>query len=171
MSQVNVLVAWRSEDKHLDAIRAVSHRVNVMQATEQEDRLHLAPQAEVWFGWGFNREVFDLAQRLRWIQITSAGVDRLLFDELRQSDIVVTNASGVYGVPIAEQGLGQISDAREIDKVTSEVIAANPQAVADYKAGKAQSLKFLVGQVMGATRGRANPGLAGELLKKKLEEG
>ena len=72
---------------------------------------------------------------------------------------------------IAEQGLGQISDTRQIDKVADEVIAANPQAVADYKAGKAQSLKFLVGQVMRATRGRVDPGLAGELLKKRLEEG
>jgi aspartyl-tRNA(Asn)/glutamyl-tRNA(Gln) amidotransferase subunit B len=72
---------------------------------------------------------------------------------------------------IAEQGLGQISDSGQMDKVAGEVIAANPQAVADYKAGKAQSLKFLVGQVMRATRGRANPGLASEALKKKLEEG
>jgi len=43
--------------------------------------------------------------------------------------------------------------------------------VADYKAGKTQSLKFLVGQVMKATRGRANPKLVNELLEKKLEEG
>jgi aspartyl-tRNA(Asn)/glutamyl-tRNA(Gln) amidotransferase subunit B len=72
---------------------------------------------------------------------------------------------------VAEQGLGQIRDIQEIEKVASEVVEANPQAVADYKAGKAQSLKFLVGQVMRATRGRANPNLADELLKKKLEEG
>jgi len=51
------------------------------------------------------------------------------------------------------------------------VIAANAQAVADYKAGKAQSLTFLVGQVMRATRGRANPKLVNEELKRKLEEG
>jgi len=106
VSKVNVLVAWRSEDKHLDAIRAVSHRVNVMQATEQEDRLRLAPEAEVWLGWGFNREIFDVAKDLRWIQATSAGVDRLLFDRLRESDIIVTNASGVYSVSMAEQVLG-----------------------------------------------------------------
>jgi aspartyl-tRNA(Asn)/glutamyl-tRNA(Gln) amidotransferase subunit B len=72
---------------------------------------------------------------------------------------------------IAEQGLGQISDSGQMDKVAGEVIATSPEAVADYKAGKAQSLKFLVGQVMRATHGRANPGLASEALKKKLEEG
>ncbi len=50
------------------------------------------------------------------------------------------------------------------------MIEANPQAVADFRAGKEQALKFLVGQVMRTTRGRANPKLVSELLKKKLEE-
>ena len=72
---------------------------------------------------------------------------------------------------IEAKGLSQISDTQEIEKVVNEVIDANPQAVADYKAGKAQSLKFLVGQVMRATRGRAEPKLASALLSKKLEEG
>jgi aspartyl-tRNA(Asn)/glutamyl-tRNA(Gln) amidotransferase subunit B len=72
---------------------------------------------------------------------------------------------------ITEKGLSQISDAQEIEKVVGEVILANPQAVADYKAGKSQSIKFLVGQVMRTTKGRANPNLASELLQKKLREG
>jgi len=72
---------------------------------------------------------------------------------------------------IAERGLSQISDAEEIEKEVIEVISNNPQAVADYKAGKKQSLKFLVGQVMRATGSRANPKLVNELLEKKLEEG
>ncbi len=70
---------------------------------------------------------------------------------------------------IAEQGLSQISDTGEIEETASQVIASNPQAVADFRAGKGQALKFLVGQVMKATRGRANPKLANELLKKRLE--
>ncbi len=70
---------------------------------------------------------------------------------------------------IAEQGLGQISDTQEIEETVSQVIASNPRALADFKAGKEQALKFLVGQVMKATRGRANPQLANELLKKKLQ--
>jgi aspartyl-tRNA(Asn)/glutamyl-tRNA(Gln) amidotransferase subunit B len=70
---------------------------------------------------------------------------------------------------IAEQGLGQISDTEEIEETVSQVIASNPRALADFKAGKEQALKFLVGQVMKATRGRANPQLANELLKKRLK--
>lgn len=72
---------------------------------------------------------------------------------------------------IKAEGLSQISDTQEIEKVASQVILANSQAVTDYKAGKTQSLKFLVGQVMRITKGRANPNLASEVLKKKLGEG
>jgi aspartyl-tRNA(Asn)/glutamyl-tRNA(Gln) amidotransferase subunit B len=64
----------------------------------------------------------------------------------------------------------QISDTQELEEAISQAIAANAQAVADFKAGKEQAVKFLVGQVMKATRGRANPQLVNELMKKKLEE-
>ncbi|HEY79009.1 MAG TPA: Asp-tRNA(Asn)/Glu-tRNA(Gln) amidotransferase subunit GatB [Dehalococcoidia bacterium] len=72
---------------------------------------------------------------------------------------------------IKERGLSQISDNEVIAAEVIRAIDNNSQAVADYKAGKATALKFLVGQVMKATRGRANPNLVNELLKKRLEEG
>jgi len=71
---------------------------------------------------------------------------------------------------IDQQGLGQISDTEAIEKEIIAAIRSNAQAVADYKAGKKESLKFLVGQVMRATRGRTNPGLVNQLLERKLEE-
>jgi len=71
---------------------------------------------------------------------------------------------------IQERGLSQISDTQEIEETIGKVITTNAQAVADYKGGKTQSLAFLVGQVMKATKGRANPKLTNELLKKMLEE-
>ena len=71
---------------------------------------------------------------------------------------------------IRERGLSQISDAEELEKAVIAVINGNNQAVSDYKAGKATALKFLVGQVMRATKGRANPQVVNELLKRKLEE-
>ncbi|MDD5038091.1 MAG: Asp-tRNA(Asn)/Glu-tRNA(Gln) amidotransferase subunit GatB [Dehalococcoidales bacterium] len=71
---------------------------------------------------------------------------------------------------IKQRGLSQISDTGELEEVITQVIQASAQPVADYKAGKKQSLTFLVGQVMKATRGRANPKLVNELMKKKLEE-
>jgi aspartyl-tRNA(Asn)/glutamyl-tRNA(Gln) amidotransferase subunit B len=68
-----------------------------------------------------------------------------------------------------QQGLSQITDTQEIEAAVERIISANPQPVADYKAGKTQALKFLVGQLMKATRGRANANLAQELLVKKIE--
>ena len=70
---------------------------------------------------------------------------------------------------ITQRGLSQISDTEAIEAEVITVIDNNQPAAADYKAGKEQALKFLVGQVMKATRGRANPKLVNELLKKKLE--
>jgi aspartyl-tRNA(Asn)/glutamyl-tRNA(Gln) amidotransferase subunit B len=67
--------------------------------------------------------------------------------------------------------LSQISDASELEDAIADVINSNAQAVSDYKSGKEEALKFLVGQVMRATKGRATPGLASELLQKKLGEG
>jgi aspartyl-tRNA(Asn)/glutamyl-tRNA(Gln) amidotransferase subunit B len=69
---------------------------------------------------------------------------------------------------INERGLTQISDAGQLEQTVLEVINSNAQPVADYRAGKEAALKFLVGQVMRATKGRANPGLVNEMLKKKL---
>ena len=71
---------------------------------------------------------------------------------------------------IDERGLGQISDTRELEEIAIEVINSNTQPVDDYRAGKETALKFLVGQVMKATRGRANPQLVNEVLKQKLAE-
>lgn len=72
---------------------------------------------------------------------------------------------------ITQRGLNQISDAKVVREVVNQVIQANTQAVVDYRAGKSSAIKFLVGQVMKATSGRADPKLASELLREKLKEG
>jgi aspartyl-tRNA(Asn)/glutamyl-tRNA(Gln) amidotransferase subunit B len=69
---------------------------------------------------------------------------------------------------IKERGLSQISDTGELEKIVADVINSNVQPVADFKAGKESAFKFLVGQVMRASKGRANPQLVNEVLKKKL---
>lgn len=65
-------------------------------------------------------------------------------------------------------GKTQLSDAGEIEKIVSEVLAENPKAVEDIKAGETKATGFLVGQVMKKSQGKANPGLAAELIKKHL---
>jgi aspartyl-tRNA(Asn)/glutamyl-tRNA(Gln) amidotransferase subunit B len=69
---------------------------------------------------------------------------------------------------VKEKGLVQISDSGELEAIARKVIEANPQTVADYLGGKAQALGFLVGQMMKETKGRANPAMVNELLKKEL---
>ena len=69
----------------------------------------------------------------------------------------------------AERGLTQISDTGALEAVVARVVAANPQPVADYRAGKETALRFLVGQVMKETQGRANPALVNQLLARGAE--
>jgi aspartyl-tRNA(Asn)/glutamyl-tRNA(Gln) amidotransferase subunit B len=71
---------------------------------------------------------------------------------------------------VADLGLAQISDAGALGQAVDAVLAANPAAVADYRAGKAQAAGFLVGQVMKATRGQANPALVQRLLRERLQD-
>lgn len=73
-------------------------------------------------------------------------------------------------VIVKEKGLEQVSDSGAIEAFADEVIAANPGPVAEYKAGKTSVINFLKGQVMKASRGKANPALAGEVLERKLSE-
>jgi aspartyl-tRNA(Asn)/glutamyl-tRNA(Gln) amidotransferase subunit B len=79
------------------------------------------------------------------------------------------------GLPVADivaaRGFAQISDAAVVDRLVDEVLAANPAAVADYRAGKAQAVGFLVGQVMRASRGQANAGLVQAAVRARLDAG
>ena len=79
-------------------------------------------------------------------------------------------SSGKAPAKIAEErGLVQISDADALGSAVDEAIASNPKPVAEYLDGKEQAIRFLVGQVMRITRGKANPQLATQLLKERLD--
>ena len=78
------------------------------------------------------------------------------------------NGEGSPKAIVEKEGLAQTSDTGEIEKFVAEVLAANEKAVADYKSGKTNILGFLTGQVMKASRGKANPALVQDLLKSKL---
>ena len=71
---------------------------------------------------------------------------------------------------VARKGLSQISDAAALERLVEEAIAANPKSVADFRAGKGQAVGFLVGQVMKASRGKANPAVVNDLLRAKSTE-
>lgn len=69
---------------------------------------------------------------------------------------------------VKEKGMTQISDQDTLIKVIDEVIALNPTVVEDYRNGKEKALGFLVGQIMKATKGQANPGILNSLLRERL---
>ena len=77
--------------------------------------------------------------------------------------------SGEPALAIVErEGLTQVADAQALGAVVDQILAANPKVVQDYRAGKKAALGFLVGQIMKATQGRANPALVNALLVEKL---
>jgi aspartyl-tRNA(Asn)/glutamyl-tRNA(Gln) amidotransferase subunit B len=83
-------------------------------------------------------------------------------------EILWNNTDKTADQIIAEQGLQQITDVGEIEKIVDEIIASHPMQAEQFRAGKQQLFGFFVGQVMKATGGKANPQHINELLKKKL---
>jgi aspartyl-tRNA(Asn)/glutamyl-tRNA(Gln) amidotransferase subunit B len=71
---------------------------------------------------------------------------------------------------VQERGMAQISAAEEVLPAVEEALRGSPQAVQDYLKGKETALRYLIGQVMKITKGRANPVVVHTLLKGRLEE-
>jgi aspartyl-tRNA(Asn)/glutamyl-tRNA(Gln) amidotransferase subunit B len=78
------------------------------------------------------------------------------------------NGEGEVDAIIESKGLKQMSDSGAIEKIVDEVLAANPKSVEEFRAGKEKAFNALVGQVMKATKGKANPQQVNEILKAKL---
>jgi aspartyl-tRNA(Asn)/glutamyl-tRNA(Gln) amidotransferase subunit B len=97
-------------------------------------------------------------------QTISGAIGKKVFDAL-------WSGSGEGADDIIEaQGLKQITDASAIEPLVDEVLAANPKSVEEFRAGKEKAFNALVGQVMKAAKGKANPQQVHALLKKKLED-
>jgi aspartyl-tRNA(Asn)/glutamyl-tRNA(Gln) amidotransferase subunit B len=83
-------------------------------------------------------------------------------------DALWSNKGGDVDALIDALNLRQMSDSGALDAILDEVIAANAKSVAEYRAGKDKAFNALVGQAMKASKGKANPALVNERLKKKL---
>ncbi|GAB6073732.1 Asp-tRNA(Asn)/Glu-tRNA(Gln) amidotransferase subunit GatB [Nautilia lithotrophica] len=101
-----------------------------------------------------------LILRIKDNTISGAGGKKVL-DLLMEEDIEVD-------IAIDKLGLKQVSDEGAIEKMVDEILAANEDKVAEYKAGKEKLFGFFVGQVMKASRGKANPQVVNKILKSKL---
>lgn len=91
----------------------------------------------------------------------SGKIAKTVFDEMWQSG---HDADRI----IAEKGLKQVTDTGAIEAIIDEILAANPAQVEEYRGGKEKVFGFFVGQVMKASKGKANPAAVNDLLKKKL---
>ncbi|NVM56731.1 MAG: Asp-tRNA(Asn)/Glu-tRNA(Gln) amidotransferase subunit GatB [Desulfobacterales bacterium] len=105
-----------------------------------------------------------LAELLRLIDsgVISGKIAKTVFDEMASSGKAPETI-------VREKGLVQITDADAIAGVVKQVVAEHAKEVSDYKAGKTKLFGFFVGQVMKATRGRANPKMVNEILRSMLE--
>jgi len=106
----------------------------------------------------------NLARLLELIEAgtISGKIAKTVFDEMARTGKPAKQI-------VAEKGLVQITDTDAIDDVVARIISNNPKEVEAYQNGKTKLLGFFVGQVMKETRGKANPKLVNEILKKKLE--
>jgi aspartyl-tRNA(Asn)/glutamyl-tRNA(Gln) amidotransferase subunit B len=94
-----------------------------------------------------------------------------VFDSLwnASGDLVVdTGAASVVDTLIEAKGLKQMNDTGALEAIIDDVLAANPKNVEEFKAGNARALNGLVGPIMKASKGKANPAQVNELLLKKL---
>ena len=82
---------------------------------------------------------------------------------------IIFNDGGEPKAIVEEKGMAQVSDDSALEGWANDAIAANPKPVEEYKAGNPSSINFLMGQVMKASRGKANPGAVMQMLKQKLD--
>jgi aspartyl-tRNA(Asn)/glutamyl-tRNA(Gln) amidotransferase subunit B len=118
----------------------------------------------------------NIINRTTWLPTYKA-----IYDLVEANKLSSTNAKAIFSDVIdmekqpnniekfaEEKGYIQVSDEGEIAKIVAQVISANPKAAEDVKNGEMKAIGFLVGQVMKASRGKANPQLAQDLIKKQL---
>jgi aspartyl-tRNA(Asn)/glutamyl-tRNA(Gln) amidotransferase subunit B len=102
------------------------------------------------------KEVFD--------EMWHAGRDA----SVQLPGVSATASAGIVDAIIERRGLRQISDSGAIDALVAQVLAANPAIVAEFRGGKEKAFNSLVGQVMKASKGKANPAQVNEILRRKL---
>jgi aspartyl-tRNA(Asn)/glutamyl-tRNA(Gln) amidotransferase subunit B len=137
----------------------------------------LSKAAASWIQTELLRRLNDSAQPVEASPITPAALAGLLA-HVEAGKITGASGKKVFAEMfdtgksadeiISAQGLAQIQDAGEIERLSREVVEKNPESVAKYRAGNEGVFKSFVGQVMKATRGRANPQMVNEILKRLL---
>ncbi len=99
---------WRAPAALAESVRRRWPRMNVVHVPDYSALNPELPNIDIFVGWSLRPEQFRLTRQLKWLHCTAAGVNQLMYPELRESRVVVTNASGVHAIPIAEHTIGML---------------------------------------------------------------
>ena len=158
----------------LTASRAQAEYFETAAADSQQGKL-VANWMNGELAANLNKADLDLAQSPiqaeRLAGLVARIADNTLSNKLAKQvfEVMWTDTSASADSIIEQQGLKQITDSGAIEAIIDEVLANNAKSVEEYKAGKEKALNALVGQVMKASKGKANPTQAQELMKAKLD--
>jgi len=157
--------------------RATADFFEATIAARSEDTARRAKTVANWVNGDFARLLKAAAVEIQDSRVTPAALSELL-DLVDSGAVSGTTAKDVFGkmfetgrLPgeiVEESNLGRLESGDDISNAITKVIAESPKAVADYKSGKETAIKFLVGQVMRETKGRARPDVVLQHLKEKL---
>lgn len=109
MPAFHIVVLNKLAPKHLDMIEAAAPGSTVVSCS-LEAALPEMDKADILLAWGFNdiRPLFLSSSRLRWVHSLSAGVEKLIFAEMRRNDCLLTNSRGIHGIPVSEHVLAMM---------------------------------------------------------------
>ena len=160
------------------AVLTADHDLAVFfEQTIEDSTPEIIEQSANWIAVNTNAQLNAKGIRIDEAPITARHL-RGLIDRIEDGTISGKMAKEVFDAMwagegtadqiIEKRGLKQLSDAGAIEKIVDEVLAANARQVEDYRAGKDKAFNSLVGQVMKASKGKANPAQVNEILKRKL---
>ncbi len=164
-----VLTQDRSRAEHFDAFW--KHLLALTANVDRMARVQGATWAMVEIGAVMNRLGAAVEQfpPLYLATLVARILDGTISHKIAKTVFdAMLDGEGNPDVIIEKRGLKQISDSGDLEKIADQIIAANAQQVADYKSGKEKAFNSLVGQVMKATKGKANPQQVNEILKRRL---
>jgi aspartyl-tRNA(Asn)/glutamyl-tRNA(Gln) amidotransferase subunit B len=131
-----------------------------LQPQSDEDNTAAAATAGLTGANNVDAQLIQLSQMVEDNKLSSTAAKEVLAEVLK---------SGADPEEMAQaKNLLQVSDEGAIAEIVKAVLAANPQAASDVQNGEMKAIGFLIGQVMKASKGKANPGLAQSLIKKQL---
>ena len=99
---------WRPKPVMAESIRKRWPAMRVVHLPNYDTLPQELPDADIFIGYSIRPEQLRFAKRLKWVHSTAAGVAQLMYTDLRNSGVVVTNASGIFSVPMAEHTMGLI---------------------------------------------------------------